>query len=118
VPNQVDTLPALIGAGDNESLPGAYFFQGGIDEVAVYNACLPATTIQTHYKVATIPPTVAAPLINITQSGSNATLTWSGGTLEQSTNLVEGSWFSVTNAVSPLNLGTTTNSSVFFRVKQ
>jgi len=118
VPNQVDTLPALIGAGDNESLPGAYFFQGGIDEVAVYNACLPATTIQTHYKVATIPSTVAAPLINITQSGSNATLTWSGGTLEESTNLAGENWFTVTNAVSPLNWGTTTNSSVFFRVKQ
>jgi hypothetical protein len=118
MPNQIDAMQALIGAGDNESLPGAYFFQGGIDEVAVYNTCLPASSIQAHYAVATTVPYVAPPLISISQSGGNVILTWSGGTLQQSTNLVDGIWSNVTNVMSPFSPGTSTNSPAFFRVKQ
>jgi hypothetical protein len=60
----------------------------------------------------------APPLISISQSGESVILTWSGGTLQQSTNLLtESGWSSVTG-VSPLNLGAPTNSPAFFRVMQ
>jgi hypothetical protein len=60
----------------------------------------------------------APPLISISQSGESVILTWSGGTLQQSTNLLTGSGWSAVTGVSPLNLGEPTNSPAFFRVMQ
>ena len=117
VPNQLNMMPERIGGGDVEVSPGAYFFEGNIGNVAVYNTCLPATSIQAHFTIGSTAPVTAPPLISISQSGGNLILTWSGGALQQSTNLLTGSW-SVTNAVSPLNLGAPTNSTAFFRVMQ
>jgi Concanavalin A-like lectin/glucanases superfamily len=47
VPN--DLRPLRIGTGKNESVPGDYWFNGAIDEVAVYNTVLPAERVQYHY---------------------------------------------------------------------
>ena len=41
--------PIRIGGGQNEADPGDYFFMGDVDEVAVYNAALPADRIEYHY---------------------------------------------------------------------
>jgi hypothetical protein len=60
----------------------------------------------------------APPLISISQSGESVILTWSGGTLQQSTNLLTESGWSAVTGVSPLNLGAPTNSPAFFRVMQ
>jgi hypothetical protein len=118
MPNQLDAVPERIGGGDVEVSPGAYFFEGNIGNVAVYNTALPATSIQAHYTIGTTAPYVAPPLISISQSGGNVILTWSGGTLQQSTNLLTGSGWSAVTGVSPLNLGAPTNSNAFFRVMQ
>ena len=40
-----------IGGGQTESTPGAYFFQGNVDEVAIYTNALPAASIQAHYAI-------------------------------------------------------------------
>ncbi len=105
-----------IGTGGIVSSP-EYYFEGNIADVAVYNTCLPATSIQAHYAIGTIPVVTTPPTISITPAGKNATLTWSGGTLVECTNLAQASWFVVSNVVSPLNIATT-NSASFFRVMQ
>ena len=46
--------PLRIGAGATESA-GDYWFPGTVDEVAVYNAALPAATVQQHYAAGTSP---------------------------------------------------------------
>jgi len=47
-----DTATLLrIGGGKTESSPGAYFFQGKVDEVAVYTNALPAASLQAHYAI-------------------------------------------------------------------
>ena len=118
MPNQLDAVPERIGGGDVEVSPGAYFFEGNIGDVAVYNTCLPATSIQAHYTIGSTVPVVPPPLLSISRTGASVILTWSGGTLQQSTNLLTGSWSDITNVVSPLNLGAPTNSEAFFRVMQ
>ena len=117
-PNQFDAIPERIGGGDVEVSPGAYFFEGNIGNVAVYNTALPATSIQAHYTIGSTVPVVPPPLISISQSEGNVILTWSGGTLQQSTNLLDGSGWSAVTGVSPLNLGAPTNLNAFFRVMQ
>ena len=47
VPNNL--RPLRIGTGRNEFNPGEYWFNGAIDEVAVYNTVLPAERIAYHY---------------------------------------------------------------------
>jgi len=115
-PDQLYAIQESIGAGG--IAPAAeYFFEGNIGEVAVYSTCLPATSIQAHYTVGSTAPYVAPPTISISQSGGNVTLTWSGGALQQSTNLLNGSWSVVSNVVSPLNLEIT-NTASYYRVMQ
>jgi hypothetical protein len=58
--------------------------------------------------------------ISISQSGQSVILNWSGGTLQQSSNLLDGNWFDVTNVMSPLNMAALSNlsqSQMFYRVK-
>jgi hypothetical protein len=61
-----------------------------------------------------------APEISISQNVTNLLLNWSGVTLQQTTDLLTGSWSNVTNAVSPLNLGALSNlpqGQIFYRVE-
>lgn len=44
-----DLRPLRIGAGRNEFNPGDYWFNGVIDEVALYNTVLPAERVAYHY---------------------------------------------------------------------
>jgi hypothetical protein len=50
MPNTTNEL--RIGAGANEATPPLYFWNGVLDEVAVYNAALDFSTIQNHFEVA------------------------------------------------------------------
>jgi hypothetical protein len=102
-----------IGGGKTENTPGAYFFQGNLDEVAVYTNALPLASIQAHYVVGMAAP---LPALDVQRTATNTLLYWSGGTLQQSTQL-PGSWSDVlTN--SPLNLGTTPPGVMFYRVRR
>lgn len=61
VPYQPNTANELrIGAGANEGDP-LYFFNGVIDEVAVYNIDLPLETLQSHFNLASTGPTTPPP---------------------------------------------------------
>ncbi len=87
-------------------------FQGGIDEPAIYNRALTVAEVLEHYTAG-----AASELkLNIASSGSNVTLTWSAGTLQQSTN-VAGPYADVTGATSPFN-ASKTNGAAFFRLRQ
>lgn len=71
--------PLRIGAGSSELNLGQYFWNGGVDEVAVYPTVLTPAQIQAHYTAATgtgfgmtDPPLVAADPINQTNWAPNA----------------------------------------------
>jgi hypothetical protein len=87
-------------------------FQGGIDEPAIYNRALTPEEVLAHYTAAV----GGGAGLTITRSGGNVTLTWSAGTLQQSTN-VAGPYLDVTGSTSPYNLPAT-NGAAFFRLKQ
>jgi hypothetical protein len=77
------------------------------------------------YLTLSIPPGSAGcvvqeevPAVSVSQSKINLALNWSGGKLQQSTNLANRSWPDMTNVASPLNPGRQTNSQSFFEVKQ
>jgi hypothetical protein len=86
-------------------------FDGTIDEVAVYNQALTLSQVQTHYQ-----HTVAPSSIAIARSGSDAVLTWTAGTLQESTT-VNGTFTDVAGAVSPYTTTPGTNTAKFYRLK-
>jgi len=49
------SAPLRIGAGATESQAGAFYFEGGIDEVAVYGQALSAAQVAHHYHLAKNP---------------------------------------------------------------
>jgi hypothetical protein len=64
---------------------------------------------------------VSTPVISISQSGQSLALNWSGGVLQQSSNLLDARWSDMTNAVSPLDpaaLANSSSSQMFYRVKK
>jgi len=72
VPNT--TAPLRIGGGNSEDPAGSYFVNGSIDEVAVYGAALPQSSIANHYAAAfSAPPAqVTAPYFVL--NPTNATI--------------------------------------------
>ncbi|HZI32435.1 MAG TPA: LamG-like jellyroll fold domain-containing protein, partial [Candidatus Binatia bacterium] len=87
------------------------FYLGPISHAAIYNYALSASQIQAHY-LAGIAGTLS---VEMELSGTNAVLTWPGGTLQQA-GVITGPFSDVANAVSPLTLPLTATNK-FFRVK-
>ncbi len=85
-------------------------FTGGIDEVAIYSAALSATQVAAHYNAATR----SGDQLSIARVGSTVTLTWSGGTLQESASIT-GIFSTVAGAVSPLTLISPANTR-FYRL--
>lgn len=83
-------------------------FNGAIDEVAIYNYALTPARIQAHYLQ-------TLPTLAISYPAQQVTLTWNGGTLQQSSN-VNGPYTAVLNATSPYHpaAGPT---QMFYRLK-
>lgn len=107
--------PLRIGGGATEG-NGAYFFEGDIDEVAVYGHALSAERVAAHYAAGITPGggTGTEPTLTITPAGNNSvTITWSSGTLETSTDLKQ--WTSQPAASSPLT--ETLSGAKFYRVR-
>jgi hypothetical protein len=90
-------------------------FTGVIDEVAVYPKALSASQIQKQYIIAVNGGSSEPVTISIRLSGGDATLTWSGGGLQQS-DTPAGPYTPVLGAVSPLKL-TPTGTARFYRVR-
>ncbi|HNU50890.1 MAG TPA: alpha-galactosidase [Verrucomicrobiota bacterium] len=102
--------PLRIGAGATEGAPN-YFFEGDVDEVAVYRHALPPLRIREHFLAAALPLT-----LSVIRKADGVLLTWPGGTLEQA-DTASGVWNTVTHAVSPYSTGYAAPSR-FFRVRR
>ena len=90
-------------------------FTGAIDEVAVYPKALSAAQIQKQYTIAVNGAASEPAKVTLSVSGTDATLIWSGGTLQQADRF-DGPYTPVTGAVSPLKVGVT-GTARFFRVR-
>ncbi len=101
--------PLRIGAGATEN-DGAFFFSGGVDEVAIYDHALGTAQVQKHYQASFLPLT-----LSILRCGENVLLAWPGGTLEQTDDLTSP-WTVLSGTNSPL-LVPLNVSKRFFRVR-
>jgi hypothetical protein len=111
----VDFEPAEIGACSD----GGRFFDGLIDEFAIYTNALSADRVLAHYDAALRPP--QAPTLSITNSGKGtATLSWSanGFVLQMTTNLNDAShWVDVPNVTNRSINVSFGGASTFYRLK-
>jgi hypothetical protein len=82
-------------------------FDGGIDEVAVYNKALTAQQIEDHFLYTTH--------MNAAWSGSNIVITWGTGTLQSATN-VAGPYTDVAGATSPYT-NSISGAQLYFRAQ-
>lgn len=97
-PNDENVL--RIGAGMSEDPVGDYFFEGLIDEAAVYNKALSPAAVLTHY-LAARPPVTELPILHIQTDAGNLLLTWDGTAQLQSADAPSGPWIDVPGAASP-----------------
>ena len=84
-------------------------WDGGIEDVAVYNYVLSPQQIQNHFLNTT--------RLTVVLSGNNAIFTWSAGTLQSSTT-ASGPYSNVLGAVSPYSVPVTSLAHVFYRVQR
>jgi len=110
-PNDQSVL--RIGGGASEG-PGSFFFQGGIDEVAIYDTVLAPDRILTHYALGARPSS-EPPTLSLSRDGAQVVLTWTGGTLQEAASVSGATWTPLPNAVSPLRL-TPADAMKFYRV--
>jgi hypothetical protein len=108
-----DLRPLSIGGDQLTSPEPAAYFEGDLDEVAVYPRPLTPEEILTHYGLIT--RTTQPPTLSISRQGSQVVLTWANGTLESAGSVV-GPW-GEENASSPLLLQPTL-AARFYRVRQ
>lgn len=111
-PNDFGTF--RIGGGQSEDPTGNFFFQGSVDEVAYYDKALSPLRILTHFAAGARP---APPMsLDISRTGTDLVITWSGGTLQETDNLAGANWTDITGT-SPFTITPTANSK-FYRVRQ
>lgn len=82
-------------------------FGGRVDEVAFYDRALTATEVASHF--------LGRPQVNIQASGSDVTLTWPAGTLQQADD-VNGAYTDVPTAASPYTVPANA-AKKFYRLK-
>jgi hypothetical protein len=87
-------------------------FSGGIDEAAIYGTALTPAQIAAHYAAGVNVSTALTAAL----SAGNIVVSWSTGTLQQSTN-VAGPFADVPAATSPYSVPTSGASQLFFRLK-
>jgi hypothetical protein len=109
-----DTSPLRIGGGASEG-DGNYFFQGNVDEAAVYNKALGADQIIVHY-LGGVSPAGANVSLSFARNPNNIVLTWPSGTLQSAT-AISGTWAPVAAAQSPYTIALpTADSARFYRI--
>lgn len=111
-PNDADLL--RIGGGATESPDGNYFFEGLIDEVAVYNKALSPARIRTHYLAGAPQPEEI--VMSISQADGKVVLTWSGSGVLEASPALPGNWSEVAGATSPHEV-TPDTAATFWRVR-
>jgi hypothetical protein len=111
-PNDATVL--RIGGGQNENATGSFFFQGTIDEVAIYDKVLTPERIQIHYGIGT--RAEAPPEIAVARSGTSIILTWTDGSLQE-TDAIGQPWSDVLDASSPHTV-TPTGTQRFYRAQR
>jgi hypothetical protein len=114
-PNQQRVL--RIGAGATDADPGSFFFQGGIDEVAIYDHVLSVKQIVNHY-AAGVPAELVPMQIGL--QGGQVTISWDGdGVLQQSEDLLPtGSWGDVPGSPTSPYSDTAPAADRSFRLRQ
>ncbi len=110
-PNDESTL--RLGGGASESPVGNFFFEGSVDEAAVYDKVLTPAQILTHYALGAKPFT--PPTLSIAATSNGIVITWANGTLQESTAVTGASWQSLPNATSPMTV-TPSGTMKFYRV--
>jgi len=92
------------------------YFQGGVDEVALYNYALSPLQVSNHYAVAKD----TAVTLNIQMTNGLPVLSWSSAwvtaVLQSATN-VSGPWVNIPGATTPYTV-TNTTPALFYRVRQ
>jgi len=116
VTNSTDAVSAISVPGSEWAIGAtgqgwASYFNGSIDEVAIYNKALSPATINAHYYVAQS----NAVSISITLSSTNVSVSWPAGTLQQSSDLT-GPWTDLPGVPSPYHPSTTA-AATYYRVK-
>jgi hypothetical protein len=106
-----------IGAGNNyysDSVTGAYF-DGAIDNVAIYDYALTPGMIGQHYQVGlTGRGTNSTPAeLTIQTSSTNIVVSWNYGFLQQAP-AVTGPWTYVAGAASPCTIAVTNSASALY----
>jgi len=103
-------FPLYMGAY-NDAGTADRFYEGGMQNVAVYSNALTANRILAHYMVGAF----TSPVISVQKSGANVIVMWNHGFLQKA-NSLNGSWTYVTNAVSPYTSSlTNTVTALYFR---
>jgi hypothetical protein len=102
-----------FGGGATEG-NGTYFFEGDVDEPAIYNKVLTQEQIILHYLAGAATP---KPLvISIARQGANLVVSWEAGLLESASNVL-GPWTAVPAATSPYTVAPV-QKSAFYRLRQ
>lgn len=90
-----------------------FYFEGGVDEVALYPRPLSPERILVHYGIAT--GIGGLPTLSLARSGANVVIQWANGTLQQAAT-VQGPYESLAGT-SPLTVPPTA-SARYYRVRQ
>ncbi len=93
-----DEHPLRIGGGATES-PGSFFFEGQVDNVAIYDTALTAERILAHYVTGATPADRI--LLEFEFSAGELTLTWDGSATLQSSSEPGAGFEDVSDAASP-----------------
>jgi hypothetical protein len=110
VPNGINGDPSVLGGPITIGIRSDQVFgdwDGGVDEVAVYNYVLNPTQVSNHFNNSTH--------VAIVRSGNSLILTWPVGTLQAAPN-VTGTYTNVPGATSPYT-NSISGRATYFRVK-
>jgi hypothetical protein len=110
IPNGLNGDPAVAGGPTTIGIRSDGVFgqwDGGVDDVAIYNYVLNPSQIQNHFLNTTH--------LTITSSGGNTVVTWPAGTLQSATNVI-GTYTNVPGATSPFT-NSTVGPQLYYRVK-
>jgi hypothetical protein len=111
-PNDLNVL--RIGAGATESPTGNYFFDGVVDEAAVYSKVLSPARILSHYLAGQ--PAVAEIVAEIALDGDEIVISWDGSATLEETDDIAGAWNNVAGASSPYRV-TPGGTQKFWRLR-
>ena len=105
----------------NRSVANGDYFDGVLDELAIYNKVLPASRVQVHYNQGLIPVPIegVGQEIRVTAiriSGGNLSIEWSGGGVLQSAESVTGPYSPIAGSTSPFTEAVAAGKSKFYRV--